>query len=148
MKLPVSATTAALSLVAGLLAIQLIPYGRSHVNPPVGVEPRWDSPATRALARRACFDCHSNETVWPGYSRFAPVSWLIQLDVDRGREEMNFSRWEGKGETDTLAATIGKKIASGDMPPIQYRIAHPEARLSEAEKQQLIKGLTATLSGR
>jgi hypothetical protein len=48
-----------------LLTIQGVPYGRRHTNPPVRVEPRWDSPGTRALTVRACFDCHSNETVWP-----------------------------------------------------------------------------------
>ena len=61
-----------------------VPYGRDHVNPPVGAEPSWDSPETRALARQACFDCHSNETEWPAYSTVAPVSWLIQHDVSEG----------------------------------------------------------------
>jgi hypothetical protein len=61
--------------------IQAVPYGRAHSNPPVVSEPAWDSPRARELAVRACFDCHSNETVWPWYSNIAPVSWLIQSDV-------------------------------------------------------------------
>jgi hypothetical protein len=49
--------------VAGLLLlIQRVPYGRDHSNPAVGSEPAWDSAQTRALAERACFACHSNET--------------------------------------------------------------------------------------
>ena len=44
-------------LLAALLAIQLVPYGRSHSNPPLRSEPPWDSPTTRALAKQACFDC-------------------------------------------------------------------------------------------
>src|ERR671912_535728 len=56
---------AGLVLVLAFVAIQFVPYGRDHVNPPVGAEPSWDSPETRALARQACFDCHSNETEWP-----------------------------------------------------------------------------------
>ena len=65
------------AVLAGLfLAIQFVPYGRDHSNPPVIGEPTWNSPETRALAVRACFDCHSNETVWPWYSNIAPVSWL------------------------------------------------------------------------
>ena len=56
------------------LVIQLLPYGRDHTNPPVVAEPLWDSPQTRALAKRACFDCHSNETIWPWYTNVAPVS--------------------------------------------------------------------------
>ena len=57
-----------------MLAIQLIPYGRRHTNPPLVGEPVWDQAATRALAARACFDCHSHETRWPWYSHLAPVS--------------------------------------------------------------------------
>ena len=72
-----------------LAAAQLVPYGRDHDNPPVVAEPAWGSPATRELARRACFDCHSNETQWPWYSNIAPLSWLIQRDVDEGRDELN-----------------------------------------------------------
>jgi len=56
------------ALVALFLLVQAVPYGRSHTNPPVTAEPRWDTPQTRALAARACFDCHSNLTKWPWYS--------------------------------------------------------------------------------
>jgi mono/diheme cytochrome c family protein len=75
--------TGLLVLVA---AAQLVPYGRDHDNPPVAAEPTWDTPTTRELARRACFDCHSNETQWPWYSNIAPLSWLIQRDVEEGRD--------------------------------------------------------------
>jgi hypothetical protein len=54
-----------------LLAMQLVPYGRAHTNPPVTGEPTWDAPGTRALAKQACFDCHSNETEWPAYAHIA-----------------------------------------------------------------------------
>ncbi|MEZ4770229.1 MAG: heme-binding domain-containing protein [Caldilineales bacterium] len=75
-----------LALVAVFLLIQLVPYGRDHTNPPVVQEPVWDSPQTEALARAACYDCHSNEVVWPWYSNIAPISWLVQRDVDEGRQ--------------------------------------------------------------
>jgi heme-binding protein len=128
--------------VVGLLAIQLVPYGRDHTNPAVVTEPPWDSPATRATAVIACFDCHSNQTVWPWYSNIAPMSWLVQRDVDEGRQHLNFSTWiAGQG-----AAAPGK-VSSGQMPPFQYLLAHPEARLSEADKAAFIDGLVATFSG-
>ena len=83
-----------LIVIIGLFVlIQVVPYGRNHANPPVLNEPRWDSPKTRQLAVRACYDCHSNETIWPWYSNVAPVSWLVQKDVDQGRDEINFSEW-------------------------------------------------------
>ena len=74
MKLPTrrSSAWAGLALFGCFLAIQLVPYGRDHVNPSTVSEPTWDSPATRALAKQACFDCHSNETEWPTYARVAP----------------------------------------------------------------------------
>jgi hypothetical protein len=128
--------------VLGLLVIQLVPYGRDHTNPAVVSEPVWDSPATRATAVTACFDCHSNQTVWPWYSNIAPMSWLIQRDVDEGRDHLNFSAWHG-GEGDESASTV----SSGQMPPFQYLIAHPEANLSAADKAAFIDGLIATLGG-
>jgi len=64
-------------VIALLLLIQLIPYGKNHTNPTVVGQPKWDSQQTRDLAKRACFDCHSNETIWPWYSNVAPISWLV-----------------------------------------------------------------------
>ncbi|HET9620152.1 MAG TPA: heme-binding domain-containing protein, partial [Kofleriaceae bacterium] len=70
---------------------QIIPYGRTHDNPPTIQEPSWDSPRTRELAVRACFDCHSNQSRWPWYSNLAPFSWGLMFDVDTARTVLNFS---------------------------------------------------------
>lgn len=83
-----------LGALAPLGLIQLVPSGRAPTNPPGGREPPWDRPETRALAVRACFDCHSYESRWPGYAHVAPVSWWIQRDVDDGRRRVNFSAWD------------------------------------------------------
>ena len=128
--------------VLGLLLIQLVPYGRDHTNAAVVREPVWDSPATRATAVIACFDCHSNQTVWPWYSNIAPISWLLQHDVDEGRQHLNFSDWTAGQGLDA-----GLLVSSGQMPPLRYQLAHPEARMSEADKAAFIEGLTATLNG-
>ena len=115
--------------------IQLVPYGRNHDNPPVLAEPQWDSPATRELAVRACYDCHSNETVWPWYSNIAPVSWMVQNHIDEGRHKINFSEWgKRRQETDELA----ESVSEGEMPMRSYLPMHPEAQLTAAEKQQLV----------
>jgi mono/diheme cytochrome c family protein len=126
------------------LLIQLIPFGRSHANPPVVSEPKWDSPETKALFKRACFDCHSNETVWPWYSNVAPMSWLVQMDVNNGRSQMNFSEWNANRGIN--ASFIEMVIKEGEMPPPQYLMMHPEARLTQAEKDQLVQGIQATLA--
>ncbi|NVB82954.1 MAG: cytochrome C, partial [Kofleriaceae bacterium] len=75
-----------LAFFVGMFGVmQLVPYGRARSNPPVASEPAWDSPRTRELAVRACFDCHSNETKWPWYARVAPMSWVLERDVEIGR---------------------------------------------------------------
>lgn len=127
-------------LAAGFLLIQLVPYGRAHENPPVVSEPNWDSPQTRELAQRACFDCHSNETVWPWYSNIAPVSWLVQHDVDEGRQYLNFSDWAKVREVDEM----GEVVSEGEMPPSMFLIMHGEAKLTDAERAALVDGLQAT----
>jgi hypothetical protein len=128
-------------LLAIFLLIQLLQYGRDHTNPPLLAEPAWDSPKTRALVQRACFDCHSNETVWPWYSNIAPISWLVQRDVDRGREKINFSAW-GQGEDHSEHAY--EMVTEGKMPLSVYLLAHPEARFTSAEQDALIAGILAT----
>lgn len=127
-----------IGVVIAAFAIQLVPYGRSHSNPPVVAEPTWDSARTRELAVRACFDCHSNETVWPWYSNVAPVSWLVQRDVDEGREKLNFSEWTTPAEE---AGESAETVREGEMPPRVFLITHPEARLSAAEQEELATGL-------
>jgi len=131
----------AIILVVLFVAIQLIPVKRT--NPAVVSEPTWDSPATRALAKDACFDCHSNETVWPWYSRIAPVSWLTWNDVRGGRERLNFSEW---GTHRFEVGEIAEVIDGGEMPPWYYALMHPKAKLSDSEKQALIDGLSATIT--
>ena len=121
-----------------LVVIQILPFGRDHTNASVRKEPQWDAPETRELAVRACFDCHSNQTVWPWYSNVAPVSWLVWSDVVRGRKELNFSEWDRpQREARESGSTVGK----GSMPPWYY----PWARLTPTERQTLVQGLEATV---
>jgi mono/diheme cytochrome c family protein len=128
-------------VVIVLAAVQLVPYGRAHTNPPARGAPVWDSPTTRELFTRACADCHSHQTVWPWYSNLAPMSWLVQRDVDQGRAEFNVSAApDGSGEAHEAAGTV----RDGEMPPAAYLLLHPEARLTEAERRALIQGLAAT----
>jgi hypothetical protein len=191
------------------IAIQFVPVNRT--NPPVTTQINWDSPQTAALAKRACMDCHSNETVWPWYSYVAPASWLIYYDTERGRQQLNLSTLGtpptgGPGafssHANDLAYRVGQILAgggegeggegrefrgerppqtgqegqagqqrpagrtggaprnsgafavrrieeaiqNGSMPPDKYTLIHPAAKLTDAERQQLLQGLTATLS--
>ena len=134
-----------IALCALGLLIQLIPYGRKHANPRVVKEPPWDSPATRALAKRACFNCHSYETEWPFYASIAPASWMVTSDVTEGREMLNFSDWQGGSRPGENAKAVQDEIEEGEMPPIMYRLAHADARLNADEQKRLIEGWRRTV---
>ena len=124
------------------LLIQLIPFGHDHTNPPTVSEPNWSSPQARALVKEHCFQCHSNETEWPWYSNIAPGSWLIAMDVIAGRGEFNFSDWQNNpGELNEMTGAIQE----GEMPPIQYWIFHPNSKMNEQQKQELIQALQSSL---
>jgi len=131
-----------LTLLVMFAVIQFIPYGKDHTNPKVVAEPNWDSPKTKELFMRACGDCHSNETTWPWYSDIAPISWTVYKHVVEGREHFNVSMWghQKKNEGDEAVEEVEK----GEMPLKSYLLAHPEARLNEADKKALIDGLRKT----
>lgn len=125
-------------LIVGLaVAIQFVPVDRS--NPPVRTV--VDAPpAVDSVIRRACWDCHSNETEWPWYAYVAPVSWYVADDVHEARSDMNFTDWPAgdPDEVQDLIEEIGEQIEADAMPPNEYRWMHPEARLTEGERQRLI----------
>lgn len=131
-----------IAVALGLVVIQPIPYGRQHTNPQVLQEPAWDTTITRELFFRACGDCHSNETVWPGYSNVAPVSWLVQHDVEHGRKMFNVSEW-GRAEKNK-GDEAAEQLREGEMPPWFYLPLHSQARLTSEERKQLAAGLIAT----
>jgi len=136
---------ALLAVLALVLVAQVVPYGRNHSNPPIVAEPRWDSSSTSALAEPACFDCHSNQTRWPWYSHVAPISWPVQNPVEEGRSVLNFSEWNrGNSEAGEAAETVRER----EMPPRSYLLLHPAARLTDAEREQLARGLDASLMSR
>jgi hypothetical protein len=121
-----------------LLAIQAIPVSRT--NPPV--EADVDAPPeVKALLRRACYDCHSHETVWPSYAWVAPISWFVAHDVAEGREELDFSRWSAidVARRAKLSKRLPDEVGEEEMPPLTYRVAHPAARLTATERARLIE---------
>jgi hypothetical protein len=131
-------------LVLCCIGLQAFTLTRSYTNPPVVAEPNWDSPRTRELFMRTCGDCHSNETSWPWYSRVFPTSLLVAHDVNEGRATFNVSEW---GIRDNNSSESAEIFLEGEMPPAQFLLMHPEARLTPAEKQELIQGLMSTFGG-
>jgi len=117
--------------------IQLIPFGHGK-NPPVTKAAVWTNAQAQTLAENGCYDCHSNLTKRWWATEIAPASWLAQADVNGGRGALNFSEWDKPqaGLDDVL-----ESVQSGSMPPLQYKLFHGNARLSDAERKQLADGL-------
>jgi hypothetical protein len=125
-----------LSVVAGLGLIQFVPVDRS--NPPVTGEISAPEPVM-AVLRGSCYNCHSNETRWPWYSRVAPVSWRIAEHVREAREHLNFSEWQGLPveDRDQAMEEIWEEVEKGAMPLSDYLSMHPEAVLTDPQRDAL-----------
>jgi len=129
-------------LVAGIVAFgaaQLVPVKGIGSNPPerfkIDAPPEVD-----AILRRACFDCHSNETRWPLYSRIAPGSWLMARDVTKGRQHLNLSKWDEADDEERVLdmENMWEQVEAGEMPKWFYVYPmHLAARLSDADKAAL-----------
>lgn len=126
----------ATALAAVFLSLQLVPVERT--NPPVTGDVEAP-PAVAAVLRRACYDCHSNETRWPWYARVAPVSWLVARDVREARDELNFSTFDETTERERLEVRreVWEEVEEEHMPPWFYLPLHPGARLSDADRDVL-----------
>jgi len=139
-------TWTAAGLFVAFLAAQFA--SGSRTNPPVETEVPAP-PEIRAVLRRACYDCHSNETVWPWYSHLAPVSWLMAADVNEGRRHLNFSTWNRRSPDRQAQALqeAWEQIEGGNMPLWYYLPLHSAARLSDADKK-LLRGWMQPQAGR
>ena len=126
-----------LSIGAIFLAIQFVPV--EQINPPVTGEIQAPEEVMQIL-RKACYDCHSNETVWPWYSYIAPISWTIESDVKVGRDDLNFSEWSDYSpmKQDFKQAQSGELVAEGEMPLWFYIPLHSEADLSKEEIELIV----------
>lgn len=142
-----SKITRALLVMMAMLAVIVIIVmfmPNPQANPPVQRQLNWDSPQTQVLWDRACSDCHSNTTRWPWYSKLPIVSKIIVDHVVEGRKELNLSVATRKSASN-IANEIEKQIKKNEMPPNNYLWLHPEAKLTEVEKQALVDGMKMTL---
>lgn len=129
----------AVFVLVGLFAVvQLIQPNRTNPSSDLAMSfetlAKPSAPA-KDIIERSCMDCHSNQTVWPWYSRVAPASWLVAHDVSEAREVLNFSEWGRMSPEKHLRAlrNMCGDVKDGDMPPFQYRLIHRAAALQPAE---------------
>lgn len=131
-----------LLVLAGIIGIQFVPVERT--NPPVTgalTAPDQVPDQVMEILRAACYDCHSNETQWPWYSRVAPVSWRIAQNVRMGRRNLNFSEWQGMTSEDRAEAKedIREEVERESMPLSDYLRMHPEAVLTDSQREALLR---------
>jgi len=136
-------------LLAGVICVGFLQIAPAHLigipTQEIGTNPperfAFDGPPeVAAIMRRACFDCHTNETRWPLYARVAPGSWLMARDVHNGRNHLNFSRWADADEDErqTDRENCWDQVESGAMPPWFYVLPfHRDARLTDSDKAVL-----------
>ncbi|MCW7466632.1 heme-binding protein [Leptospira levettii] len=123
-------------LLSVFLFFQLFPVPRE--NPPVTSE-IVVADEVKQILKRSCYDCHSNETTWPFYSYVFPVSYLVSNHVTEGREELNFSEFGKLPERkqNKKIYEVWEQVDEGEMPPIDYLLMHPSAKLSDQDKEVL-----------
>lgn len=125
-----------LILLGVFFLLQFFPIDRS--NPPVKSEIQT-SAEIKEILKRSCYDCHSNETVWPAYSYIFPASLLISHHVEEGREELNFSEFGllAEKKQNKKIYEIWEQVDEGEMPPKDYLLLHPNSKLSDKDKEIL-----------
>ncbi len=130
--------------MALFVLIQLIPSGRPEViadNPSDLLINNEIADSIVHLLRTSCYDCHSNETVYPWYAYVAPVSWLVSRDVRVGRQNLNLSDWNSFSKRDMLKYLdeMGEEVDDGQMPMVIYPLTHPQAKLSRQDRDMFLE---------
>ncbi len=133
--------------MAACVAFALLQFTTpAHTNPPVEADflaATAAPPKIAAMFHSACYDCHSNETRWPWYSKIAPISWQIAQDVNDGRKEVNLSEWPTNNlkrawkEMENMSDLIDQK----EMPLPKYTLIHKDARLTDEQRDELTQWL-------
>jgi len=133
---------AGIGLAAGLLVIQFI-QPEKNMRP---VDPAEDllmltSPPEQLaeLIKSSCYDCHSNQTVYPWYSKVAPVSWYLQKHITKGKEELNLSEYGSMEKADKIKMLVDfcEVVEAGTMPLVSFTLIHKAAKLSLEDKEEI-----------
>jgi len=137
----------ALVLMVAFVGIQFVPTKRNQSD----VVPKTDFMLVNKVPNGiknklqvSCYDCHSNNTTYPWYSKIQPGAWFMENHIKDGKKELNFSEWgslSNRRKASKLRSII-KQIKNDEMPLSSYTLIHRNAILSKAEKQEIIQYIT------
>ena len=133
---------AGIALAAGLIVIQFFRPEKNNgpMDPAEDLLMLSSPPEPLAeLIRKACYDCHSNQTNYPWYSQIAPVSWYLQMHIRQGKEDLNASTYGSLDKADKIEFLVDfcEVVEAGTMPLGSYTLLHKSARLSEEDKASI-----------
>ncbi len=135
---------------AGILLLAAQVFQPDRTNPPIDRSLTFESvvnpPAElTSLLKNACYDCHSHETKYPWYAYFSPVSWYLDNHIKEGRDELNFSIWASYDAADMpkIYKHVAEEVEESKMPLSSYTWLHPEARISAAQRDLIVKWFAA-----
>ena len=104
--------------------------------------------SVKKLFVRSCFNCHSDKTIYPWYSKIPGISNLIAHDIKEAKQHLDMTNdfpFLGHGEPIKDLESIKKQIESGDMPPFEYKLLHSESSFSKEEKQEILDWINNSL---
>lgn len=137
-------------IVALLVGIQFIRINKTNpVSEPAKDFITMENPPDQVtmMLKNACYDCHSNETVYPWYTNVAPFSWVIGKHITEGREHLNFSTWAdySKDKQSHKLEEFVEEVKEGNMPIPNYTWMHSEAKLSDEDRKLMVDWVTSKM---
>jgi len=133
----------AIALLVAFVGIQFIPTTRnqSEVVPKTDFILVNDVPNDiKNKLQVSCYDCHSNNTIYPWYNKVQPVAWFLEDHIKEGKAELNFNEWDdySNRRKNSKLKSIINQIENGEMPLWSYTLIHKNALLSTGEKELII----------
>jgi len=102
--------------------------------------------SVQLILKKACYDCHSNNSSYPWYSNIQPVAWMMARHISNGKEKLNFSdfgSYTNRRQISKLKG-IANQIKHDEMPIASYKLMHPNERLLQVEKKMIMDWMNAT----
>jgi hypothetical protein len=137
----------AILLIIVLIGIQFVPttYNISDEVFETDFTKIYDAPQNiKNLLKTSCYDCHSNNTNYPWYSKVQPGAWFMENHINEGKEELNFNTYGeySRRRKKSKLKSIISQIKDDEMPITSYILIHRDAKISKEDKTIITKWLT------